>query len=431
VLEYKKTLQFLYDLQMFGMKVGLRNITALLDVIGHPEHRFPSIHIAGTNGKGSTSAMVASILTASGYRTGLYTSPHLVKFSERIRVDGKKISEKSIVRYSKLLQPAIKKHRATFFEATTAIALQYFADQEVDIAIIETGLGGRLDATNILTPILSIITNIQWDHTEHLGTTIVKIAREKGGIIKSKTPCITGTTNTSALKTLRSIAKSQHAKLVEAKNVSSVDIRSHSLDGTFMNFSSSTSSLQNVLVSLPGDHQVFNAQVALASIEQLRMFGSFQKISGRSIRNGLSSIQRYTGLRGRIDVASSSPCIIVDVAHNPDGIRTMISSLEKILPGKCVVVFGVMNDKEYRPMVQLLRKKSRLFIAVAPETERALASGVIIEEIHAVGGKAVDGGTVSHGLQLAMREARSGEPILVIGSHYVAGEVLIFLNITP
>ena len=192
---FKHTLQSLYDLQMFGMKVGLQNIWALTDIFGHPELQFPCIHIAGTNGKRSTSSMIASILTASGYRTGLYTSPHLVHFSERIRIDGRAIPEREIVRYTKDMMPAIKKLQATFFEATTAMAFRYFADQSVDIAVIETGLGGRLDATNIVTPLLSVITNIGLDHTEHLGISLFAIAGEKGGIIKPFVPCIVGVKN--------------------------------------------------------------------------------------------------------------------------------------------------------------------------------------------------------------------------------------------
>jgi dihydrofolate synthase/folylpolyglutamate synthase len=201
--EYKNTLNFLFGLQKFGMKFGLENIKHLLDFLENPETNYPTVHIAGTNGKGSTAAMIASILTASGYKTGLYTSPHLIDFTERIRIDGKPISSKEVVIYGKKLKSQIQKSKATFFEATTAIAFQYFSDKNVDVALIETGLGGRLDATNVIKPELSIITTIGMDHSEQLGNTIQSIASEKAGIIKSRTPCITSVKNASALKIIK------------------------------------------------------------------------------------------------------------------------------------------------------------------------------------------------------------------------------------
>lgn len=423
---YNETLRFLYDLQLFGIKVGLKNIQSLLSFSGNPERRFPSIHIAGTNGKGSTAAMIASILTASGYKTGLYTSPHLVHFGERIRIDGKRIDEEEIVRYTKLLRPAIERTGATFFEATTAMAFQYFADQHVDVAVIETGLGGRLDATNVLTPLLSIITTIGLDHTEYLGTTLAKIAYEKGGIIKEGVPCLTSVKDSSSLHVLKSTAKSRQTRIIRADMRSTMRISGNSLDGLILEITTDRKKYTNLKVSLVGEHQSGNARLAILAAEYLRTEHAFDTEKG--IRRGLGAVQHFSGLRGRLDVISSSPLVIADVGHNPDGIRTALSALRKICPGKFVTLFGVMKDKDYRGMIREIGAVSRVTVAVQPETERALASSIIAEEFHVLGYKAIDGRRVAEGLAIAKSEARTNEPILVIGSHYVVGETILALE---
>lgn len=419
---YNETLQFLYDLQLFGIKVGLRNIRSLVTFLGHPEARFPSIHIAGTNGKGSTAAMIASILTASGYRTGLFTSPHLLHFSERIRIDGRKISEEEIVHYTRILRPSIEKNKATFFEATTAIAFQYFADEHVDVAVIETGLGGRLDATNVVTPLLSIITTIGLDHTEYLGTTLADIAFEKGGIIKRGVPCLTSVKGSSSLNVLKRMAKSKQTTIIHADIQSSRVINNSTLDGLILDITTDREIYSNLKVSLIGEHQAGNTQLAVLTAEYLRSMHRFATEKG--IRKGLSAIQHYTGLRGRLDIISRAPLIIADVGHNPDGIATAVSALRKMVVGKFVTLFGVMKDKDYRAMIQELSLHSRLTIAVKPQTERALASSEITSCMHQRGDKALDGKGLATGIRLAFQELREGEPLLITGSHYVAGEAM-------
>ena len=321
--DYHTTLRFLYDLQLFGIKVGLENIKSLLSFLGNPEKRLTCIHIAGTNGKGSTAAMIASILTASGYKTGLYTSPHLIDFPERIRIDGESISRRIIVELTKSLRPIIERRRATFFEATTAIAYQYFADQEVDVAVIETGLGGRWDATNVITPILSIITNIGLEHTEYLGKTYSHIAFEKGGIIKPGVACLTGTTNKAALNTLRRIAKRKASHFSRAPGISSDEIRHRSLSGLRANIRTKRTMYRNLDIRLAGDHQASNAQLALLAMEEMQDAG-FERVSKKSVRDGLRSIRKNTSFRGRMEILSEQPPVVADVAHNPDGIQAQI-----------------------------------------------------------------------------------------------------------
>lgn len=421
--EYRKTLQFLYDLQLLGIKAGLDNIKSLLSFLGHPEERIQCIHIAGTNGKGSTAAMIASILTASGYKTGLYTSPHLVDFSERIRINGHPISEAAIVEYTRNLRSKIKERQATFFEATTAIAFQYFVDQQTDIAVIETGLGGRWDATNVVTPMLSIITNVGLEHTEYLGTTYSQIAFEKGGIIKSNISCLTGTLNKLALQTLRQIARRRAARLIHTSDVSRAEIHQCSLSGIRLDLHTKEATYRDLFVSLAGNHQAMNAQLAVLSVEELHAT-AFDRISEKSIREGLQSVRKNSGIRGRIDVLSRKPLVVADVAHNPDAMRTLVNAMREMIVGKAVAVFGIMRDKDHRSILEILGQLSRLMICVEPKSNRALPSREIVRESHQMRLRAIDGHSIIEGLRRAKIEARDNELILVTGSHYVVGGVL-------
>ncbi len=426
--EYQATKRFLFNLQMFGIKVGLKNIEILLRYLGNPENHFPSIHIAGTNGKGSTSSMIASILTASRYRTGLYTSPHLIDFSERIRIDGQKISAQEIIYYTKILRTVIEKYKITFFEATTAIAFQYFADKKVDVAVIETGLGGRLDATNIITPLLSVITNIGIEHTEHLGITYSRIASEKGGIIKPFIPCITGTKDRQAFAVLRTIAKINQSKIFHSSDISSVALIKSSLNGLTMKVATNRNQYNNLFLSLGGEHQLDNLQLALAAVEYVKYIEGFSKIKMSRIVEGLSSIQKYSGLRGRMEVIKGTPLLIADVAHNPDGMEVLANMLRKLIVGKLIVVFGVMRDKAYQKMIESIKPLIRVGIAVSPQIDRALNTQSIMSEFQKQSIIAINGETVAKGFQIARQEARKVEPILVTGSHYVVGETLKFIK---
>lgn len=422
------TLRFLFDLQFFGIKAGLENVRTLLSFLGNPERRYPSIHIAGTNGKGSTASMIASILTASGHRTGLYTSPHLVDFNERVRIDGKAIPRGEIIRYTECLKPIIRKTGATFFEATTAMAFKHFAEGGVDVAVVETGLGGRWDATNVITPIASVITNIGLEHTEYLGSTLSRIAFEKAGIIKSSVPCVTGVVQPDALGTLRRIAASRGSDLISADRFSSVEIVDRSLNDLRVRLQTREARYENLAISLAGDHQARNAQLAVLAIERIRMAGGIRGLSKGRIIDGLASIRRNTGLRGRLDLVRTRPRVIADVAHNPDGAMTLSRSLRALGAGTFLTVFGVMRDKDYRSMAGVLAPLSRLVIAVRPEGGRALETGAILDAFHRIGQSAIDGESVANGMNKALQEVREGEPILVTGSHYLVGELLKFFN---
>ena len=429
---YSDTLAYLYALQRRGMKFGLRNIKTLLASVGDPQNQFPSIHIAGTNGKGSTAAFLASIAMEAGYKTALYTSPHLLRFTERIRVDGREISQRRLVHYAQQLRPAVESVRATFFEATTCIAFQYFADEEVELAVIEAGLGGRLDATNVLVPLISIITNVSFDHQEYLGNTLRSIAREKGGIIKQGIACVTGARDQEVLATLKAIARQRTSRLFEASQIATLHFTERAGRRISVSIRSPRVSIRNVLLGLSGLHQAENARLAVASLDVLfhnqRLGASFTRIRNASIKRGLQRIGENTGIHGRLETMGKQGRYILDVAHNPAGIRTLVKALGNREQKSLVVVFGVMKDKEYEPMLQELQRIAKVFVAVAPSIPRALKLDVLHRRMKRLKLQAECASTISGGIRKADVLAGRNGSVLITGSHFVVAEALDFLQ---
>jgi len=418
----RSTLEYLYSLQTFGMKLGLRNIRALLHFCDDPHKQFRSVHIAGTNGKGSTAAMIAAVLQSAGYRTGLYTSPHLVKFNERIRINGKMISDADLIRYTAFFRPAIDKFKATFFEATTAIAFKYFSDEMVDVAVVETGLGGRLDATNVLIPEVSVITSIAKDHTQHLGNSLRRIAREKGGIIKRGKPCVIGAMGRSARRELNRIAEQRYSRLIPIDAVKSTNRRENAADVQVVDFASKKTSYEKIRIPLTGEHQMMNAKAAIAAIECLRSKGV--PVSVHAIRRGFEQVRRLTGIRGRFEILQRRPLIVLDVCHNPDAVSVTTASLREFDYRKLILVFGVMKDKDYRSMIRTFAALQPIVFAVQPDIERALTAGIIADIFRESNCRVHSWKTVADGLREALRAQRKNDLLLVCGSHYVAGEAL-------
>lgn len=368
--------------------------------------------------------MLAAILTSAGYKTALYTSPHLINFSERIRIDRRTISEKRIESYTRMLRPFIERERATFFEATTAIAFQYFADEQVDVAVLETGLGGRLDATNVVTPILSAITSISLEHTEILGNSTMAIAREKGGIIKKRIPCVVGKVGPKELRVLRNIANGLDAPLYPIEKEVQTSIQNQTLFGLNVNVETPERAYRNIRLSFTGEHQVENLSIVIRCFELLRDAG-LTRLTEKALRGGLQDIRCLTGLRGRLEVKSKDPFVLVDVAHNSDAAYRLVRSISKLHGGKIVTVFGIMADKNVEGIARELAKISRITIAVRPQTPRALDEASIVRAFHKIGSKCVIGGDVWSGFSRALKTVRPDEAILVTGSHYVVGEVLV------
>lgn len=399
------TLSYLYSLHKFGMKFGLRNIRSLLKVVDNPHRKYPTVHIAGTNGKGSTSSMIAAILTAAGYKVGLYTSPHLVKFNERIRINGVMISDTEVVRYTKLLRPHIEKVKGTFFEATTAMAFRYFADQKVDVAVIETGLGGRLDSTNVVRPIVSVITSIGKEHTEQLGKTIASIAREKAGIIKFRTPVVLGNMSRTARAVMTRKAHDMRAPVLHANRFSIPN---------------------SVSIQLKGKHQHKNAQCAVAGCA---VIAHHFVIDEKAIHDGLENTSPLTGLRARFEIAHGSPQVLLDVAHNPDGVKTLCTELRRLKYRKMAIVFAVMKDKDYATMGRELRKVHAAVVVTQPSVERALPAGDLYAAYSKMNFVLHCAPSVRDAIRIGKRLAGSKGLLVVTGSHFLVGEAMQVLKI--
>ncbi len=430
-------LRFLYSLQSSGIKAGLGSVRFLLSILGNPERSYPAVHVAGTNGKGSVSAMIAACLTSAGYRTGLYTSPHLVDFTERIRVDGRKISPRRVAAYARLLRSPVRETRATFFDATTAIAFRHFADEGVDIAVIETGLGGRWDSTNVITPLVSVITTIGLEHREYLGRTIPKIAFEKAGIIKPGVPVIVGNIAGAALGVIARRAADLRSPVIRAFRATTVSRPVFDVNGLTATFNVGGRTLGKLFVGAGGAHQAGNARIALVALRTLRslpplrthrpradsIVGRFT-VDERALRRGFSSPGELAGLKGRLQPLRRDPLVIADVAHNPDGVRALVSSLRGIHAGKFRMVFGVMMDKEYRAMIESLGPLARMLYFVRAGTDRSRDTRDLVGYAHSRGVPARVAGSVARGISLAIDENRGLDPILITGSHYVVGEAL-------
>ncbi|MGB2867118.1 MAG: folylpolyglutamate synthase/dihydrofolate synthase family protein [Bacteroidota bacterium] len=407
------------------MKFGLTGIRRLLRSVGNPEKAFPSIHVAGTNGKGSTAAMIAAALSAAGYKTGLYTSPHLVDYSERIQINGKPIQHRSIVRIVNHLWPEIHKHNSTFFEVSTALAFKYFADSKIDLAVVETGLGGRLDATNVLKPLVTVITTIGLEHREILGDTLAKIAREKAGIIKRGVPCFTGVDSAEVLAIIQRVAARNRAALHSFREAR-FKLRKSDLKGSLVDVRIPGSEFRGLRISLAGSFQIRNAILALRTLDEVRRTQKFN-IPDRAIRSGFAAIQTHSGLRGRLSIVKNRPLVLVDVAHNRDAMRTLCRSLKELKLRRLRVVFGVMKDKDYRSMVRSLGTIATEVFVVEATTERSRLSSDIAAALEADGTRATLSGGVPDGVRMAL-DGASQVPVLVTGSHFVVGEALAFLE---
>ncbi len=400
-MNYQETLQYLYvktpAFQHVGQsayKPGLDNVVALSKAYNHPHTAFKTIHVAGTNGKGSVSHTLAAILQSAGYKVGLYTSPHLRDFSERIRVNGKPIDADYVVQFVAQSQGIIEQLNPSFFEITTLMAFSYFKEQAVDIAVIEVGLGGRLDSTNIITPILSVITNVSFDHVALLGDTLEKIAEEKAGIIKPGIPVVVG----EAPQNLRPIYLSKGSPVVFAQDEAE----------------------SNLPFALQGDCQRFNKKTILAAV---RLLQQKMPISSDAIAHGLMQVVALTGLQGRWQQLGEKPLIIADTGHNEAGIRLIVQQLSRLSYQTLRMVIGVVNDKDVKTMLSLLPKQATYYFTNA-NIPRALPANELqaLAKNYDLIGKSYP--SVQEALNAAKNDASTNDVIFVGGSNFIVAEVV-------
>ena len=404
----------MYGLRRFGIILGLATIKSILNDLGNPQNRFRSIHVAGTNGKGSVAAALSSILQESGYRVGLYTSPHLVRFNERICINNRQISDDAVVKSYHAVQKAHRgKRQPTFFELTTAMAFYEFGRQAVDWTVIETGMGGRLDATNIIHPAVSIITNISMEHREYLGNSLAQITREKAGIIKRATPVVTAIRQRDAKSVIQQIAAKKSAPLyILGQNFKARRLRSGGF--TYYGIENTWHHMQSALL---GNYQVENAALAIAACELLNKDKAV--ISENNIRNGLIR----TRWPGRLEIVSDHPMIILDGAHNLIAARKLAQFLGNNLAHRPItLVVGILNDKPFKAMLKsLLPVCSRLFITQA-KIDRALDTQQLFDVVKNKISDVRMISDVARAVEQAVATADSNEVVCIAGSLYVVGE---------
>ncbi|MFC4739407.1 bifunctional folylpolyglutamate synthase/dihydrofolate synthase [Flavobacterium ponti] len=404
-MNYQETTEWLFNqLPMFqqqgasAYKKDLSNTLALAKHLKNPENKFKSIHVAGTNGKGSTSSMLASILKEAGYKVGLYTSPHLKDFRERIKINGKEIAEEYVVEFVKENKSFFEQNQLSFFEMTVGLAFQYFSDEKVDLAIIEVGMGGRLDSTNIITPLVSVITNIGFDHTQFLGNTLELIAAEKAGIIKKNIPVVIGEYLPETKKVFLEIAQKNNAPIYFAQENKNEDLP----------------------CGLLGDYQVQNKKTVLQAIELVKQYFS---ISDLAIENGLLNVVKNTGLLGRWQQLGANPTIICDTAHNAHGLQIVMNQIKKQIFKQLYIVLGVVNDKDLDSILPLF-PKGAFFYFCKPNVSRGLDAEVLKQFAENYNLNGLVCNSVSEAYILATLEANEGDFIYIGGSTFVVAEIV-------
>lgn len=412
-MNYQEAIDYLYHstpvfehVGASAYKEGLENTLALDHHFNHPHRQYKTIHIAGTNGKGSCSHTIASILQEAGYKVGLYTSPHLVDFRERIRVNGQCVSEKYVIDFIEHERSFFEPLHPSFFELTTAMAFKYFAEQQVDVAVIEVGLGGRLDCTNIISPILSVITNISFDHTGFLGDTLAKIASEKAGIIKKGVPVVIGEYTDETRPVFEKKAKELNAPITFAQDFKELG--------------------KDIAFELKGDYQQKNKQTILAAISILTPT-LLQDLNEATIRKGLTNVVKNTGLMGRWQTIQNKPKVVCDTGHNVGGWQYLSQQIQAQPCRKLRIVFGMVDDKDIDAVMELLPKNAVYYWTQA-DNHRAIAADVVAQKAIAHQLQGTSFNKVKDAYQQALQDADKEDFIFVGGSSYVVADFLTSLR---
>ncbi|MGG2468357.1 bifunctional folylpolyglutamate synthase/dihydrofolate synthase [Paraclostridium bifermentans] len=424
-MNYNEALQFIHESHKFGMRLGLDNIKKLLELLGDPQNNLKIIHVAGTNGKGSTCSFISSILKESGYKVGLYTSPFLETFTERIRVNGENISEEEVGKIVSLIKEKIEimvsegYSYPTEFEIVTAMAFYYYNQEKVDFVALEVGLGGRYDATNVIDkPVVSAITSISLDHTGILGDTLGKIAFEKGGIIKEDCPTIVYPQQEEASEVIKNICAEKKSKYIEC-DFKNIEIKSSNINSQIYNCNINGKELRDLEIKLIGDHQIKNSIVALNVIEYLNDI-KITNISEENIRKGLLE----TKWPGRIEKISENPMFIIDGAHNEEGAKSLANSIDKYFENKNkILVIGMLEDKDIESVLDLLIPKFNKVITTTPDNPRAIDANKLKEKIERYNIEVTCEPNIKEAVDYALKISNKDDVIISAGSLYMIGNV--------
>lgn len=422
-----KALPMYHRVGAAAYKADIKNTVQLMSLLGNPEKKFKTIHVAGTNGKGSVAHTLASILQESGYKVGLYTSPHLVDFRERIRVNGEMIIRGNVVDFVQNYRCAIEGIGLSFFEMTVGLAFDYFAKQNVDVAVVEVGMGGRLDSTNVVTPDLSVITNIGLDHTQFLGDTLTKIASEKAGIIKEDVPVVIGETHPDTAGVFEAKAMQLGAPIDFAdKRYKIIPTSDNGYVMTFDVDKLGQRLYSNLEFPLTGSYQIKNLATVFQSLEILRILG--YKISDENIANGLANVVKNTGFQGRWQVVRKKPLTICETAHNADGINAMLAKLKSMEYERLRIVYGCVNDKDFGSILAMLPKEAEYYFT-RPSVERGLDVEVLQTAAQENGLSGKTYSDVGAALSAATADASPKDLILVTGSIFLVADCLSWLKL--
>jgi dihydrofolate synthase/folylpolyglutamate synthase len=426
-MTYQETLNFLYSQLPMYQRVGaaaykadLYNTIALCEALGNPQHRFKSIHIAGTNGKGSSSHTLAAIFQAAGFKTGLYTSPHLKNFTERIKIDGVEISQEFVVEFVAKTKSLVLQIKPSFFEITVAMAFDYFASQQIDIAIIEVGLGGRLDSTNVISPLVSLITNIGWDHMDLLGDTLPKIAAEKAGIIKPFTPVVISEYQSEVAQVFLDKALGENAPIYFASHTYS--LLKHQNNYLLQNTHESGFHLKSPIhIALKGAHQLKNLLGVIKTIEIFNTISDI-KITENALLEGIERVTKLTGFKGRWQQLSGSTPTFCDVGHNKDGLKVVLEQIATYQYEKLYFIFGLVKDKKHEDILELLPKNAYYFFCT-PHIERGLTAQLLAQKAieYDLKGEIID--NVNEAIAKARALATPQDLIFIGGSTFVVAEI--------
>lgn len=426
-MNFSEAIAYIESTGKFSMNLGLERIKRLCELLGNPQNYLNIIHVGGTNGKGSTVTFISSILKCQGYRVGIYTSPYIERFTERIKINDEEIEEEEIADLVEKIKPLVERiveegyERPTEFEIITACAFKYFKEKNVDFVVLEVGLGGRFDATNVVNPILSVITSISFDHMNVLGDTLSKIAFEKAGIIKEGRPVVIYPQDKEALFTLFNVAMIKNSKIYLVEDIK-YDIKKNDLDGIVFD-AYFFRSYKDLKINMLGEHQVKNALTALYVIEALRIEG--YKIDDSSIYEGLDGAR----WAGRFELISKSPYIVLDGGHNIEGIESLIEALKYYFKEKRITaVCGVLRDKEYTKMLEKLCEVCDSFIATEPDSPRALSAKELEDIIKGLGKEALSSKSIEDAVEKGLNSIKDDEVLVFCGSLYMIGRVRSILK---
>ncbi len=431
-MDFNQTVDFLFGLQKFGTKLGLENTRRLLGILGHPENGRKFLHVTGTNGKGSVSSLCASALKEAGYRTGLYTSPHLVSFTERMRLGGDEISREEVVALADRLRRLLEKHapemKPTFFEFTTAMAFDYFRDAGAEAVVLEVGMGGRLDSTNVVVPECAVITNVEMEHREYLGDTIDEIAREKAGIIKAGVPLVTAERKPEVIDYLKGVCREKEAPVfIIDKDYGYRFLDYHWKDGAVIqgfDWWGPGGEIKGLTLPLAGEHQLENAAAAACALSVISQNG--MNLPEEALRKGFAEVK----WEGRLETVSRHPLVVLDGAHNTDSAKRLAGAIRKYYSGRykrLILVMGVLADKDFREMADFLMAPADKIILTQADYGRAVPASELAEKIG--GGREVEVcPDVPGALKKALSEAGPDDMVLITGSLYVVGEAKAWLS---